>query len=224
MHNRLSSTVTICVYWPRTNLDLVSAAKRIFPVSCRKRFLKHTEKWFEACAFQQKNDWHGCEGSLANNLADHARRLTAEKRDMGREVPLQRAIELSSQWLEDWLAIEMPPELGMEQEEQLLSLVAALSSLPEAQREAITFALLVRLDVDTNRRATGVIAGCHGGTDQAGPSTITCQYGARRQRLWSGEGTTYDMADGSQSCLTDAAVAAYLEAVDCVCCPTWKNS
>ncbi len=75
---------------------------------------------------------------LANNLADHARRLTAEKRDMGREVPLQKAIELSSQWLEDWLAIEMPPDLGMEQEEQLLSLVAALARLPEAQREAIT--------------------------------------------------------------------------------------
>jgi RNA polymerase sigma-70 factor (ECF subfamily) len=75
---------------------------------------------------------------LANNLADHARRLTAEKRDVGREVSLQRAIELSSQRLEDWLAIEMPPHLAMEQEEQLLSLVAALARLPEAQREAVT--------------------------------------------------------------------------------------
>jgi RNA polymerase sigma-70 factor (ECF subfamily) len=75
---------------------------------------------------------------LANNLADHARRLTAEKRDVGREIPLQKAIELSSQRLEDWLAIEMPPDLAMEQEEQLLSLVAALARLPEAQREAVT--------------------------------------------------------------------------------------
>jgi RNA polymerase sigma-70 factor (ECF subfamily) len=75
---------------------------------------------------------------LANNLADHARRLTAEKRDVGREVALHRAIELSSQRLEDWLAIEMPPDLAMEQEEQLLSLVAALARLPEAQREALT--------------------------------------------------------------------------------------
>ena len=75
---------------------------------------------------------------LANNLTDHARRLTAEKRDVGREISLQRAIELSSQRLEDWLAIEMPPDLGIEQEEQLLSLVAALARLPEAQREAVT--------------------------------------------------------------------------------------
>src|SRR5262249_13347670 len=75
---------------------------------------------------------------LANNLADHARRLTAEKRDVGREVSLQRAIELSSQRLEDWLAVEMPPHHAMEQEEQLLSLVAALAGLPEAQREAVT--------------------------------------------------------------------------------------
>jgi RNA polymerase sigma-70 factor (ECF subfamily) len=64
--------------------------------------------------------------------------LTAEKRDVGREVSLQRAIELSSQRLEDWLAIEVPPHLAMEQEEQLLSLVAALSRLPDAQREAVT--------------------------------------------------------------------------------------
>jgi RNA polymerase sigma-70 factor (ECF subfamily) len=75
---------------------------------------------------------------LANNLADHAKRLTAEKRDVGRDISLQRAIELSSQRLEDWLAIEMPPHLAMEQEEQLLSLVAALARLPEAQREALT--------------------------------------------------------------------------------------
>ena len=75
---------------------------------------------------------------LANNLADHARRLTAEKRDVGREVSLQRDIELSSQRLEDWLAIEMPPDLAMEQEEQLLSLVDALARLPEAQREAVS--------------------------------------------------------------------------------------
>lgn len=75
---------------------------------------------------------------LVNNLADHARRLTAEKRDVGREIPLHKAVELSSQRLEDWLAIEMPPDLAMEQEEQLLCLVAALARLPEAQREAVT--------------------------------------------------------------------------------------
>jgi RNA polymerase sigma-70 factor (ECF subfamily) len=75
---------------------------------------------------------------LANNLTDQARRLTAEKRDVGREVSLQESMELSSQRLEEWLATEMPPSLAMEKEEQLLALVAALASLPEAQREALT--------------------------------------------------------------------------------------
>jgi RNA polymerase sigma-70 factor (ECF subfamily) len=75
---------------------------------------------------------------LINNLADHARHLTAEKRDVGREVSLQAAIELSSQRLEAWLAIEMPPGLAMDLEEQVLALVSALALLPEAQREAVT--------------------------------------------------------------------------------------
>jgi RNA polymerase sigma-70 factor (ECF subfamily) len=74
---------------------------------------------------------------LANNLADEVRRLTAEKRDVAREVPLQQAVELSSQRLEQWLACEMNPDSALQQEEQLLQLIAALTNLPEAQREAI---------------------------------------------------------------------------------------
>jgi len=74
---------------------------------------------------------------LANNLADQARRLMADKRDVSREISLQAAVELSSQRLEEWLATEMPPGMAMEQDEQLLALVAALAHLPEAQREAV---------------------------------------------------------------------------------------
>jgi RNA polymerase sigma-70 factor (ECF subfamily) len=74
---------------------------------------------------------------LANNLADEVRRLTAEKRDVGREVSLQQAVEISSQRFEEWLACEMNPDSAIQQEEQLLQLVAALMRLPDAQREAI---------------------------------------------------------------------------------------
>jgi RNA polymerase sigma-70 factor (ECF subfamily) len=75
---------------------------------------------------------------LANNLADQVRRLHADKRDIGREVSLQRAIERSSLHLEEWLAIESRSDKRMAGEEQLLVLVAALSRLPDAQREAVT--------------------------------------------------------------------------------------
>jgi RNA polymerase sigma-70 factor (ECF subfamily) len=75
---------------------------------------------------------------LANNLADQVRRLHADKRDIGREVSLQRAIEHSSQRLEEWLAVESRSDKHLAGEEQLLELVAALSRLPAAQREAVT--------------------------------------------------------------------------------------
>ena len=162
---------------------------------------------------------------LANNLADHARRLTAEKRDMGREVPLQRAIELSSQRLEDWFAIEMPPDLGMEQEEQLLSFVAACPSLPEAQREAITLhywsgwtLMQIAEQLGRSRDATA-------GLIKRGLRQLRINMGAKGGNGYgSGEEMTDDMADGSQSCLADAAVAEYLEAVGRARRPTLRNS
>jgi RNA polymerase sigma-70 factor (ECF subfamily) len=75
---------------------------------------------------------------LANNLADEVRRMTADKRDVGREVPLERSIEQSSQRLENWLAIESPADARLDQEENLLGLIAALARWPEAQRDALT--------------------------------------------------------------------------------------
>ncbi len=74
---------------------------------------------------------------LANNLADEARKLTAEKRDVGREVSLDQAVEHSSQRLEEWLAREISPGSAVEYEEQVLQLVAALTKLPAPQRESL---------------------------------------------------------------------------------------
>lgn len=74
---------------------------------------------------------------LANNLADEVRRMTADRRDVGRDISLQQAVEMSSQRLEEWLACELQPDSAIEQEEQLLQLVSALTELPEVQREAL---------------------------------------------------------------------------------------
>lgn len=76
---------------------------------------------------------------LANNLADEVRRMTADKRDIGREVPLEKAVEQSSQRLEQWLAVESPVDNCVDREEQLLALAAALGRLPDAQRDAVTW-------------------------------------------------------------------------------------
>jgi RNA polymerase sigma-70 factor (ECF subfamily) len=73
---------------------------------------------------------------LANNLADEMRRVTAKKRDVGREVSLEQGIETSSKRLELWLARDFA-SAGAKDDEPVLKLVAALARLPEAQREAI---------------------------------------------------------------------------------------
>ena len=73
---------------------------------------------------------------LANNLADEVRRMTAEKRDIGREMSLEHGIETSSRRLEEWLARDLNPAAS-KHDEPVLKLVAALGRLPDAQREAI---------------------------------------------------------------------------------------
>ncbi len=75
---------------------------------------------------------------LSNNLADELRRVTADKRDVRREIPLQQSVETSSQQLEVWLARDFAPARAMEQEEQILYLVASLARLPDAQKSALT--------------------------------------------------------------------------------------
>jgi RNA polymerase sigma-70 factor (ECF subfamily) len=84
---------------------------------------------------------------LANNLADAARRLSAEKRDVGRVVSLQQALEQSSRQLDHWLAVEHPSLSPLERDEQALRLAAALSRLSDAQREAVALHYLSGMTV-----------------------------------------------------------------------------
>ncbi|MCC6493000.1 MAG: sigma-70 family RNA polymerase sigma factor [Pirellulales bacterium] len=74
---------------------------------------------------------------LANNIADEARRFLAAKRDVGREVQIQQALDASSQKFEQWAARDYQPGAAAEQEDLLLALAGALERLPDAQREAL---------------------------------------------------------------------------------------
>lgn len=84
----------------------------------------------------QRFAWLRC--ALANNLADEARRLGAQIRDVGREQPLQRLLDKSSAQLEALLAVEQlsPSEQAVRQED-LLRLAEALGQLPDDQRAAV---------------------------------------------------------------------------------------
>lgn len=75
---------------------------------------------------------------LANNLADSLRQLRAARRDIGRELSLNAALEQSSCRLAHWMAAEISsPSADLHREEQALQLSAALAALPEAQRQAL---------------------------------------------------------------------------------------
>jgi len=76
--------------------------------------------------------------ALANNLADEVRRLSAGKRDVGRERSLEVALEESSARLDAWLAAEQAgPADRLIQQEQAVRLAAALDQLSENQRRAV---------------------------------------------------------------------------------------
>jgi RNA polymerase sigma-70 factor, ECF subfamily len=75
---------------------------------------------------------------LARNLAHAVRDLGRAKRDVGLERSLEAAVDASSLRLEAWLAAEQSsPSQRAERNEQLLRLAEALTTLPEAQREAV---------------------------------------------------------------------------------------
>jgi RNA polymerase sigma-70 factor (ECF subfamily) len=75
---------------------------------------------------------------LACNFADAVRAQGRAKRDAGRVVSLEQALDASSARLESWLAADQssPSERAVRNEE-ILRLVEALDRLPEANRRAL---------------------------------------------------------------------------------------
>jgi RNA polymerase sigma-70 factor (ECF subfamily) len=75
---------------------------------------------------------------LANNLADAVRGLARAKRDIARERSLDEQVGDSFSRVDGWLAAAQasPSQLAVRSEE-LLAMADGLTSLPEAQREAV---------------------------------------------------------------------------------------
>ncbi len=75
---------------------------------------------------------------LAGELARASRDLGRGKRDVDRERSLERALEQSSQRLEQWLAADdSSPGERAERNEELACLGESLATLPDDQREAL---------------------------------------------------------------------------------------
>ncbi len=75
---------------------------------------------------------------LARQLANVARDLGRQKRDIARERSLEAALDKSACRLEQFLAThDSSPSQRAQRNEQLWALADALSDLPEAQREAV---------------------------------------------------------------------------------------
>lgn len=82
---------------------------------------------------------------MARNLADEMRKFRRDKRDAGLEQSLQAALTESSQCLEGCLpADDSLPDHRALRNEQLTQLAAAIESLPEDQRQAVTLHHLQR--------------------------------------------------------------------------------
>ncbi len=75
---------------------------------------------------------------LARNLANAARDLGRQRRDLARERPLEEVLAGSPARLEAWLEDgSLPPPDRAERNEQLARLAAALARLPEERREVV---------------------------------------------------------------------------------------
>jgi RNA polymerase sigma-70 factor (ECF subfamily) len=97
-------------------------------------------------AHQAREQFRGEEGArrawlrqiLARCLGHALRDFRRGKRDVGRERPLEAAVEASEVRLEAWLAADQTsPSQRADRTEQVLRLADALAALPEAQREAV---------------------------------------------------------------------------------------
>jgi RNA polymerase sigma-70 factor (ECF subfamily) len=76
--------------------------------------------------------------ALARNLTDELRRLRADKRDAGRERPLDAALDTSAASLARFLAADQSsPSERADRDEQLLRLASAVAELPDGQRYAV---------------------------------------------------------------------------------------
>jgi RNA polymerase sigma-70 factor (ECF subfamily) len=76
---------------------------------------------------------------LINNLRDEIDRWRAEGRNVGREQSLDVAAEQSSCRLRDWIiAEESTPSANLIEQEQKLRVLAAMSQLPQREREALS--------------------------------------------------------------------------------------
>jgi RNA polymerase sigma-70 factor, ECF subfamily len=75
---------------------------------------------------------------LANNLRDQIRKFATAARDVDREQSLEAALDASSSRLGACLAAnESSPSQRAVRQEELLRLAAALTGLPEDQRQAV---------------------------------------------------------------------------------------
>lgn len=74
---------------------------------------------------------------LANNLTDELRKYRSDKRDIGREVPLNSCADDSFDHLAVLAGDGSSPSTPLRREETALRVAAALDCLPAAQREAI---------------------------------------------------------------------------------------
>lgn len=86
-----------------------------------------------------EEEWVGwLRAILANVLAGNLRAYGTGARDIGREWSLDAGVEASASRVEQWLAAEQTsPSMGASRHEQLIRLAAALSRLPDDQREAV---------------------------------------------------------------------------------------
>jgi RNA polymerase sigma-70 factor, ECF subfamily len=101
--------------------------------------------------------------ALACNLADEVRKLGTAMRDVGREMSLDQAVEMSSARLDAWLAADnSSPSDRAARNEDLLRLAHALTQLPEDQRLAVELHHLRGRPVAEVARELGRSAGAAG--------------------------------------------------------------